>query len=235
MTASFVYVRKVFAAMALASLALSAACAPKDGGADSVRLTASVTEPISIAKQRSEDLTGDGNAEKLTLTARGARMDSLPVRLEIRSPGDSLLYASSWDSHYYFQYVERAELSDAAADSIVRHHLDVVLADTAFRTVPTATTADTIGPSMMRDAIRYDIAAHRWRVSHGLQAAAEIPPAARDTINTLASAVSRADIETLFRELRGRKSFTYFAGGEVTYSIAWSDREQRFVTIFSCC
>lgn len=235
MTAACVYVRKACTAMTLLSLALTAACAPKDGGADSARDTASATDSINIAKERSEDLTGDGVPEKLTLTARGSRMDSLRVQLQIRSPGDSVLYTSSWDSHFYFQYVERAGLSDGAADSIVRRHLDAVLADTAFRTVATGSGTDTIPAMMMRDAIRYDIATHRLRTSHGLAPGAEVPAAAHDSINMLAAAVSRADIDTLFRELRGRKSFTFFAGGEVTYSIAWSDREQRFVTVFSCC
>ena len=235
MTTAFVYVRKACAAMSFASLALTVACVRNDGGADSARDTATTSNPINIAKERAEDLTGDGAPEKISLTARGARMDTLRVHLEIRSPGDSVLYASSWDSHFYFQYVERAGLSDAAADSIVRRHLDAVLADTAFRTVETGTATDTIPAMMMRDAIRYDIATHRMRVAHGLQPGAELPRAAHDSVNMLAAAVSRADIDTLFRELRGRKSFTWFAGGEVTYSIAWSDREQRFVTVFSCC
>jgi hypothetical protein len=30
-------------------------------------------------------------------------------------------------------------------------------------------------------------------------------------------------------------TFTYFAGGEATYTIAWSNTKQRFVKIFSCC
>lgn len=235
MTRAFVYVRKACGAMVLASLALIAACTQRDAGADAVRDSASVPDSINIAKERSEDLTGDGTAEKITLTARGSRMDSLRVQLRISSPGDSVLYESSWDSHFYFQYVERAGLTDAAADSIVRRHLDAVLADTAFRTVATGTGTDTIPAMMMRDAIRYDIATHRLRVARGLRPGTELPRAAHDSVNVLAAAVSRADIDTLFRELRGRKSFTYFAGGEVTYSIAWSDREQRFVTVFSCC
>ena len=232
--AAFVDVRKACAAMTLAAFA-TAACAETGGRTDSARDTAAASDSISIANERLEDLTGDGTPEKIALTARGARMDSLRVRLEIRSPGDSVLYASSWDSHFYFQYVERGSVSDAAADSIVRRHLDAVLADTAFRTVPTGPARDTIPAMMMRDAIRYDIATHRMRVAHGLQPGAELPRAAHDSVNMLAAAVSRADIDTLFRELRGRKSFTWFAGGEVTYSIAWSDREQRFVTVFSCC
>jgi hypothetical protein len=222
----------VFGALALTAIA----CTSKPDAADSARDSSAVGgDSINIVKERSEDLTGDGTPEKLILTARGARMDSLRVRLEIRSSSDSLLYASAWNSRYYFQYVDRAAMSDAAADSIVNRQLGAVLADTAFKTVTAGPAADTIGPSMMRDAIRYDIAANQLRVQQGLPLGAELPPAAHDSINVIAAGVPRSQIDALRTELQGRKSFTFFAGGEVTYSIAWSERERRFVTIFSCC
>lgn len=232
-------IRNMTAAKALAAgvVLMVAGCAPKaDAPPDSARGgAASASDSISLTKERSEDLTGDGVPEKITLAARGSQMDSLRVRLEIRSADDSLLYASSWSSRFYFQYLERAGMSDAAADSTVRRHLDVVLTDSAFRTGVPGSAADTMRAAMMRDAIRYDIATNQWRTQHGLALGAEVPPTAHDSINVLAAAVPRSQIDALFQELQGKKSFTFFAGGEVTYSIAWSDREQRFVTVFSCC
>ncbi len=234
---TFGSVRQSFARTALAALVLAAvACTPKTDAPDSTQANAgSAADSINIMKDRLEDLTGDGVNEKITLSARGARMDSLRVRLEIRSADDSLLYASSWNSRFYFQYVERASLSDSAADSTVRRHLDAVLADSAFRPALSSPASDTIQATMMRDAIRYDIATNQLRTQHGIALGAELPPAAHDSVNVLAAAVPRSQIDLLFQELQGKKSFTYFAGGEVTYSIAWSNREQRFVTIFSCC
>jgi len=222
-------------AFATTALFLIAACAPKPDGPDSARdAVRPASDSLGVTKQRSEELTGDTANETLTLDARGSKMDSLRVRLEIRSADDSLLYASTWSSRFYFQYVERAGMSDAAADSTVRRHLDVVFSDSAFRTAPGA-GADTMQASMMRDAIRYDIATNGWRTRNGRALGAEIPPAAHDSINALAATVPKEQIDALYQELKGKKSFTFFAGGEVTYSIAWSAREQRFVTIFSCC
>jgi hypothetical protein len=234
---AFADLRKTTGCITLAALTLMfSACASKTDATDSARESASsAADSINIRKDRSEDLTGDGVNEKLSLTARGSQMDSLRVRLEIRSADDSLLYASSWSSRFYFQYVERAGMTDAAADSTVRRHLDAVLADTAFRTGAPRPAADTIGASMMRDAIRYDIATNQWRTQHGLALGDGLPPTAHDSINDLAAAVPKEQIDALYQELQGKKSFTFFAGGEVTYSIAWSAREQRFVTIFSCC
>ncbi len=222
---------------ALCALAMTVvACTPKSDAPDSARAAvAAPADSINITKERSEDLTGDSVSEKLTLTARGARMDSLRVRIEIRSPADSLLYSSEWTSSFYFQYVDRGAMSDAAADSTVTWRLDRVLADSAFRVGTPGPAADTIGPAMMRDAIRYDIATNRLRARHGVPLGTDLPPTMHDSVNVLAAGVPKAEIDALFQELRGKKSFAYFAGGEVSYRIAWSDREQRFVTIFSCC
>ena len=42
-------------------------------------------------------------------------------------------------------------------------------------------------------------------------------------------------VESLVAELRDKPTFRYFAGGEATYAIAWSEEERRFVTIWACC
>jgi hypothetical protein len=47
--------------------------------------------------------------------------------------------------------------------------------------------------------------------------------------------VPEADVALLVAELAQRPSFTYYAGGEVVYTIAWSDRERRFIRIQACC
>ena len=216
-----------------ALLAASACAREADPGAGAARPTDG--EPITISRARSEDLTGDDRAERLLLTARGPRIDSLDVRLEIRSPEDSLLYASAWNSLFYFQYDDRSAMTDSAADAKVRGHLDRVLASEAFRVGARGVVGDTARLSMMRDAIRYDIATLLWRAQNRLGPGDPLPPEAHDPINVLARGVSASRIENILREVDARKSFQFFAGGEVTYAIAWSDQEKRFVTIFSCC
>ena len=231
------------------ALVAIAACSSRDGGTagrDSGRaaVDSSSGDSLRVSHARSEDLTGDGRAERLTLDARGPRMDSLDVVLEIRSPADSVLYRSTWNSRYYFQYVERSSMSDADADTLIRGHLARVLTDTSFGTVggggfiaagSKRAPADTSGREMMRDAIRFDIAIAEWRRANGTGSWDGLPPGAHTAVNTLAKAVPAARIESLAEELQGRRALRFFAGGEVTYAIAWSDREQRFVTIFSCC
>jgi hypothetical protein len=216
----------------ICAIAGGMSCAGRDAGADSA---VAAGAPIRSRHTRAEDLTGDGRSERLVLTSEGPTYDSLDVRLEIRSPEDSLLYAASWNSRFYFQYDDRSAMTDSAVAMKVRAHLGRVLADSAFRVGGRGITSDTMRLSMMRDAIRYDIATERWRSEHGLQPGDPLPPAAHDSINTLARGVLATRIDSLVAELGERRSFQYFAGGEVTYAIAWSDRERRFVTIFSCC
>jgi hypothetical protein len=219
----------------LLSTLLAAACAAAD---DARTADSGATQPGASVRSRysrAEDLTGDGRAERLVLTAEGPNHDSLDIRLEIRSPDDSLLYASTWDSRFYFQYDDRRAMTDSAAALKVRTQLNRVLVDTAFRVGPRGTASDTVRLAMMRDAIRYDIATNQLRAEHGLAPGEPLPPAAHDSVNVLARAVPAARIAALVAELENRKSFQYFAGGEVTYAIAWSDQERRFVTIFSCC
>ena len=226
--------------LACYGLAAALACAPDDPATGDTTAgeppdSAPPTRAIAIARDRGEDLTGDGRPERFTLTARGPTIDSLDVRLEIRSPEDSLLYASSWSSTLYFIYEDRRSMTDSAADAKVRAHLDRVLASEAFAPRPRGTVTDTTRRTMMRDAIRYDIATAQWRAEHRLPIGAPLPPTAHDPIEVLARAVPASRIEGFVRELDGRKSFRYFAGGEATYEIAWSDQEKRFVTILACC
>lgn len=214
--------------------AVLAACGDGDGSrAD----TSQAAEPISIRRTREADLTGDGRAERLAVMAGGPRYDSLEVTLEIRSPDDSLLYTASWESTYYFAYDDRTQLSDSAVEHRVRAQVDSLLGDDAFLPGGTEMTTDArLNREGMRDAIRFDVAEEMWRRTNNLPADSSTPPSAMNAINAIAlDSVSDARVESLVAELRDRPSFRYFAGGESTYVIAWSDEERRFVTVWACC
>ena len=186
---------------------------------------------------RDVDLTGDRRPEHFMVLATGPRYDSLDVTLEIRSPEDSLLYTDSWDSGFYFRYDDRSQLTDSVVEQRVRAQVDSLLGNNSFRPGDAAlTTAERMTREGMHDAIRYDGAEEMWRRANQVPIDSSTPPTALDAIEAFArDSVSDARIESLVAELRGRPTFRYFAGGEVTYALAWSDEERRFVTVWSCC
>ena len=193
--------------------------------------------PITVRRTREVDLTGDRRPERFVLVATGPRYDSLDVTLEIRSPEDSLLYADSWDSGFYFRYDDRSQLTDSIVEHRVRAQIDSVLDNKAFHPGGSELTTDErMNREGMRDAIRYDVAEEMWRRATGIPIDSSTPPTALDTIEAFArDSVSDARIESLVAELRDRPTFRYFAGGEANYAIAWSEEERRFVTVWSCC
>ena len=199
--------------------------------------TTATGDAITIRRTREVDLTGDRRPERFLVLATGPRYDSLEVTLEIRSPEDSLLYTTSWESSFYFHYDDRAELTDSVVEQRVRSQIDSLLSSSAFQPAGRGLTTDErLNRETMRDAIRYDIAEERWRIANGIPADSSTPPQAYDAINGIAQdSVSEAQIESLVAELRDRPTFRYFAGGEATYAIAWSDEERRFVTVWACC
>jgi hypothetical protein len=199
--------------------------------------TAAAGEPITIRRNREVDLTGDRRPERFIVVATGPRYDSLDITLEIRSPDDSLLYTDAWESSFYFHYDDRSQLTDSAVENRVRAQIDSLLGTAAFRPGGTALTTDEpMNMEGMRDAIRYDIAEEMWRRANRIPVDSSTPPAALDEVNQLArDSVSDAQVESLVAELRDRPTFRYFAGGEATYAIAWSDEERRFVTVWACC
>jgi hypothetical protein len=216
-------------------IVMSAACG---GDADKPASdTASTGEPITIRRTRDIDLTGDRRAERFVVLATGPLYDSLDVTLEIRSPDDSLLYTDSWDSGFYFHYDDRAQLTDSAVEERVRAEIDSLLGNAAFRPGGTELTADErMNREGMRDAIRYDLAEEMWRRANRIPIDSSTPPAAFDTVAVLArDSVSDERVESLVAELRDRPTFRYYAGGEATYVLAWSDEERRFVTVWACC
>lgn len=216
-------------------LVASAACDRDPGRAASD--TAATAPAISIRRTREVDLTGDRRAERFVVLATGPRYDSLDVTLEIRSPEDSLLYTDSWDSGFYFRYDDRSQLTDSVVAQRVRAQIDSLLGNNSFRPGGAELTTDErMNREGMHDAIRYDVAEEMWRQANQVPIDSSTPPTALDAIEAFArDSVSDARIESLVAELRGRPTFRYFAGGEVTYAIAWSDEERRFVTVWSCC
>jgi hypothetical protein len=220
---------------ALVVLVLSTACDRDADRAPSDSVAAAPT--ISIRRTREIDLTGDRQPERFVVLATGPRYDSLDVTLEIRSPGDSLLYTDSWESGFYFHDDDISQLSDSLIEHRVRTQIDSVLANSAFRPGgQELTTNERMNRDGMRDAIRSDVAEAMWRRANGIPIDSSTPPGALQTIDAMArDSVSDARVESLVAELRGRPTFMFFVGGEENYAIAWSEEERRFVTIWACC
>ena len=208
----------------------------RDAG-DSTADTTATGDAITIRRNREVDLTGDRRPERFLVLATGPRYDSLEVTLEIRSPEDSLLYTASWESSFYFHYDDRSQLTDSVVEHRVRAQIDSLLANAAFQPAGRGMTTDErLNRESMHDAIRFDIAEERWRTANRIPIDSSTPPQAWDPINRIAQdSVSEAQIESLVAELRDRPTYRYFAGGEATYAIAWSDEERRFVTVWACC
>lgn len=190
--------------------------------------------PVAVQAERDHDLTGDGRAERIIVDARGPAYDSLTVRLEVRSASDSLLYATRWSSRDYFKYDYRQGKPDSVVQRIVRDHLRRLLADSAFSPAGTLRGSGITRLAVIdTGSIRYDIASQLWRRAHSWPDSTPLPPRAEGELRPADVPTSRVSV--LASELRAKPTFTYHAGGELTYTIAWSDREQRFVTVASCC
>ena len=199
--------------------------------------TAASGPAITIRRTRDVDLTGDRRPERFVVLATGPRYDSLDVTLEIRSPEDSLLYTDSWDSWLYFENDDRSLLTDSAVEHRVRAQIDSVLGSASFRPGGSELTTDErLNREGMHDAIREDVAEEMWRRANQIPIDSSTPATASEAIDALArDSVGDARVESLVAELRDKPTFRYFAGGEATYAIAWSEEERRFVTIWACC
>jgi hypothetical protein len=204
------------------------------GACDPRAVDLPIAEELTFSDERRVDLTGDGQPERIVVHASGPAHDSLHVRLDVLNEQDSVLFREAWSSRDYFLYDPLAELPDTTVQRMVRGYLTELLRDTAF--APPAVAAGNVDPAgMMPDpeAVRYDIAAYSWRRNAGLPDTLPVPIDAHDEIR--AFVVADAAVEQLVAELAQRPSFTFYAGGETTYTIAWSDRERRFIRIRSCC
>lgn len=216
-------------------LVASAAC-DRDAGRTASD-TAAGGPGITIRRTREVDLTGDRRPERFVVLATGPRFDALDVTLEIRSPEDSLLYTDAWDSALYFENDDLSLLTDSVVEHRVRAQIDSVLGSTSFRPAGhQLTTDERMNREGMHEAIRDDVAEEMWRRANQIPIDSSTPPSAAAAIDAMArDSVSDARIESLVAELRDRPTFRYFAGGEATYAIAWSDEERRFVTVWACC
>jgi hypothetical protein len=184
--------------------------------------------------ERREDLTGDGAAEQLTVSAIGPSVDALDVRLEIRAPNDSLLYLARWNSSAYLKYVHGDSVTPEMRDREIKKQLRAVLADSAFGAGPTRIPrADPAATAALRDAIEYDLREHDWRDAHAVADTSPLPREGNQGVER--TKVSSALVDSLVGELGAARSFRYFKGGEETYAIAWSPTQHRFVRVFACC
>jgi hypothetical protein len=202
-------------------------------GADNGLPPAPADDSPVFEDERSFDLTGNGLPERITVVAAGPSYDSLRIRLAISTAEDTTLYVDGWDSSYYYEHVVQRPPA-TQLQSEVRGHLTELLRDAAFK--PPAIVDGTRNPAgVMPDleALRWDIAERSWRRSAGLPDTVPLHAQAWDEINQLV--VPEADLEQLAAELAKQPSFTYYAGGEVVHTIAWSERERRFIRIRSCC
>lgn len=195
--------------------------------------------PIAIERTASRDLTGDGVPERLIVSASGARFDSLAIQLQILDGrAGARLYVARWNSRDYFKYEPSGGQPDsaAAAERITRRNIDRVLTDSAF-VAPRMTLPGGRAESVDTSAVRYSLQELDWRRAHGLADTTPMPREAEEQLGHLgaASAADRERAAAVAAELRGRPTFTYREGGEITYTIAWSDRERAFVRTFSCC
>lgn len=191
--------------------------------------------PIDLRRSRAVDFTGDGRAEQIIVTAHGTRYDSLDVALTItRAQGDTL-WREAWTSLTYFNYDPREGKADSTVARIVRGHVDELLTDDRLSMsggLP-AQLRQSDPSEMMREAVRYHLAELDRRRAARLGAADETPPAVHSGID--ARSIPTERVEAVIAELMQRPVFMYFAGGEATYAIGWSEREQAFVRLYSCC
>ena len=201
--------------------------APSDSGAAAP--AARMPAGISIDHERAADLTGDGRPERVVVRAYGTSYDSLQVHVGIVDSTGEALYTHTWPSTAYFKYSEaqRTPESDRAE---VERQLARLVADSAFRTVR-GTDARGRATDVDTDAIRHHLAEMaRATRNDSTQASGRPPLTETDPAKVPAALVAR-----VAAEVRTQPSFTYFAGGEETYTVRWSPSLKRFVRVFACC
>lgn len=184
---------------------------------------------VTWSEQKNYDLTGDGIFERLYARAFGPTYDSLLVVFEIHDSAGHLLYRDRWPSQSYFAYDYRVGKPDTTVARIVLGNLIRLLSQSSF------ISASDTGPRAMIDTmtIRYDLAETQLREKHGLQDTSTLSIAMLNEIEKIIPPNGEADRIAI--EVKTSPRFIYFAGGELTYTIAWSKSLQRFVRVFSCC
>jgi hypothetical protein len=189
---------------------------------------------VNVRRQRAYDLTSDGSAEEVLVTAEGVSYDSLTVTLVIRTAARDTLWLHSWPSLLYFQYDPLAGKADTAVARIVRAHVDSLVHDSRFseRGLPSMMRRDGAG-AMMNESVQYHLAEIDFRGRANLEARDPTPDGSWDRINVASVVPPR--VRAVREELEAGPTFMYYAGGEATYVLGWSPREQSFVRLFSCC
>jgi hypothetical protein len=199
--------------------------------------TSASAPPEKVNGSASRDLTGDGAAERLVLRATGPRFDSLAIALEIRDGrSGALLHSARWSSRDYFKYETPGERSDSARAALVHRNLNRVFDESAF-VAPKMTLPGGRTESVDTAVVRYALLELDWRRAHGIADSMPTPPEAESELGRqrTSSPALRARTAAVTAELRGRPTFRVYQGGELTNTIAWSDREHAFVRVFSCC
>jgi hypothetical protein len=195
------------------------------------------TGAIRVQRERTLDLTGDGTTERVLVSAHGPTYDALDVELAITTARGDTLWYEQWSSMHYFKYDAREGKPDSAVARIVRGHVDALLADDSFTTggLPAALRrgGTAAGQASMREAVEYHLAELDWRRGADMVPSDPTPPDAYDRIRV--ENVGAPRVTVVIEELMARPAFTYYAGGEATYAIAWSEREHAFVRIYACC
>lgn len=185
--------------------------------------------------RRAFDLTGDGRPETIVVHAEGPDVDSADVELLILSTSSDTLYRDAWNTTRYFQYEYRNTFTDSAAHAKVLAHLKRILTDTMFtKDGPSATMKKAYPGGVDRDAVLYDLKDAMVREKHNLRPGDAFADASlHDEVEK--AKVSKAAVDSLVTELANMPTFRYEAGGELSYTLAWSPSKQRMVRIFACC
>jgi hypothetical protein len=191
-------------------------------------------EPVNLHRERTIDLTGDGAVETVLVTARGRDYDSLDIAIVIRNAAGDTLWRDGWPSAHYFEHIVHDVKSAEEARSIVRSHVDSLLAEDRFsgRGLPQRLRGGTTR-AMLREAVQYHLAELDWRGRADLRPSDPTPRDAYDRIEP--QHVVRERVDVVLAELEARPSYWYHAGGEAVHAIAWSERENGFVRLYSCC
>jgi hypothetical protein len=192
-------------------------------------------QAVNLRRERALDFTGDGAVEVVQVTARGEEHDSLEITLVIRNAAGDTLWRDGWPSLHYFKYDRVEGKSAEEVRQIVRSHVDSLLADDRFsqRGLPPRLRRGGDSRAMMQEAVQYHLAELDWRGRADLRPADPTPGEAYSRIEP--QHVVRERVNVVLQELEARPVFWYYAGGEAVYAIAWSERENAFVRLYSCC
>jgi hypothetical protein len=193
------------------------------------------TGPVNLQRERIADLTGDGTAETVVVTARGPAEDALEISIVIRTAGGDTLWVDGWQSAHYFKYDRLEGKSDADVQRTVRAQVDSLLADNRFsnRGLPQRLRGGGSSRDQLREAVRYHLAELDWRGRADLGPADPTPNEVHDRIEPQHVVIERVNV--VLQELEQQPAFWYYAGGEEVQAIAWSVREHAFVRFYSCC